>query len=266
MRSVFAADLRLHRAAWIGWALAILAYTGLMVAVYPTIRDRAEDYNRIFDAYPPAFREAFGGGILDLASGAGYLQAEIFSTTGPLILILYAVGRGAGAIAGDEERGRFEWLLALPLARGRLLIEKTAGLALTTLALVALLVGVFAVVAYVGFLDVGLVNLAQAGVALFLLTFLHGAIALAAGAATGRRGLAIGAGAGVAVAGYLLQILGAFVDWLDRLRWLSPMHHYASDEALTGTWQPVHAAVFIGASVVVLAVAFWGFGRRDLRA
>ena len=44
----------------------------------------------------------------------------------PLLLMIAAIGAGAGAIAGEEERGTLELLLANPLSRRRLVLEKTA--------------------------------------------------------------------------------------------------------------------------------------------
>ena len=38
----------------------------------------------------------------------------------PLLLLIAAIGAGAGAIAGEEERGTLDLLLSLPVSRRRL--------------------------------------------------------------------------------------------------------------------------------------------------
>ena len=47
----------------------------------------------------------------------------------PLLLLVAAIGAGARATAGEEERGTLDLLLANPLSRRRLIAEKVAALA-----------------------------------------------------------------------------------------------------------------------------------------
>ena len=54
------------------------------------------------------------GGDLDYVSGAGYLGSELFAFMVPLLLLIAAIGAGARAIAGEEERGTLDLLLANP--------------------------------------------------------------------------------------------------------------------------------------------------------
>ena len=91
-----------------------------MVAVYPTVRDNPrpeQDGERL-----PRGAEGFHrfGGDLDYVSGAGYLGSELFSFMVPLLLLVAAIGAGARAIAGEEERGTLDLLLANPLSRALL--------------------------------------------------------------------------------------------------------------------------------------------------
>jgi hypothetical protein len=45
---------------------------------------------------------------------AGYLQGTLFALLGPLLLVMMAVTTGARAIAGDEEAGTLDLVLAQP--------------------------------------------------------------------------------------------------------------------------------------------------------
>ena len=62
-------------------------------------------------------------------------------------------------------------------------------------------------------------------VASWLVATVFGTIALAVGAATGRRGLARGLGALAAVVAYLLSSLAEVVRWLEPVRPVSPWYH-----------------------------------------
>ena len=118
----------------------------------------------------------------------------------PLLLLVAAIGTGAGAIAGEEERGTLELLLANPISRTRAVLEKSAALVVEIIALglvlwVALWIGKLSVG-----MDISAGNLAAATLAAVLLAVAYGALAVLIGAATGRRALAIGVTAAAGVA------------------------------------------------------------------
>ena len=58
--------------------------------------------------------------------GAGVF--ELFSLMAPLLLIVFSIGAGASAIAGEEDRHTLELLLANPVSRCRIVLEKLAAL------------------------------------------------------------------------------------------------------------------------------------------
>src|SRR5512132_662731 len=101
LRHVYLKSLRDMRRAIAWWSLGLIAMTGLMISVYPTVRDSPE-LNKLVDQYPQALKAflAFGG-ELDYTSGAGYLGSELFAFMVPLLLSIAAIGAGARATAGE---------------------------------------------------------------------------------------------------------------------------------------------------------------------
>ena len=106
-------------------------------------------------------------------------------------------------------------------------------------------------------------KVAAAMLHLALLGLVFGSISLAIGAVSGSAGLSRGVPAAVAVVAYLVNGLGPMVSWLD------PVHHRPV--------LPVHRArpaaerrlgarrrVAVATVVVLIAVAVWGFRRRDV--
>ena len=92
------------------------------------------------DDYPDAFKAFFGlGDNVDYTSAIGYLNGELFSFMVPLLLLIAAIGAGARATAGEEERGTLELLLANPISRRRLVLDKLAALAAELCGLVLVL-------------------------------------------------------------------------------------------------------------------------------
>ena len=70
---------------------------------------------------PDAVKTIIGN---DYTSPAGYLRAEFFSLLGPILLLVYTIGGGAKAIAGEEEGRSLDLLLSTPLSRGRVVADK----------------------------------------------------------------------------------------------------------------------------------------------
>jgi ABC-2 type transport system permease protein len=107
-------------------------------------------------------------------------------------------------------------------------------------------------------------NLAAATVQLVLLAWFFGSLALAVGALSGSRGLAIGTVALVGVATYFANTLGPSVDALAWSRDVSPFHYYSGGAPLREGWSALDAAVLAASSLVLTAVAVLGLERRDV--
>jgi ABC-2 type transport system permease protein len=101
LRDIYAKTLRDHWKGILGWGLGLAAIAALEIMVYPSIRERADEMNRLVANYPEAFKAMFG--LEDFTSGAGFIQAELYSLVVPLVLIALAISFGAGATAGEEE-------------------------------------------------------------------------------------------------------------------------------------------------------------------
>ena len=265
LRNVFAKTLRDLRRAIAWWALGTIALSAFIVAVYPSVRDNPE-LNKMVEDYPDALKAFFGlGEDVDYTSAVGYLNSELFSFMLPLLLLVAAIGAGARATAGEEERGTLDLLLANPVSRGRLVLDKLAALVVEVLTLgfvswLSLVIGCHAVS-----LHVSAAHLAAATAAAVLLAVSFGAVALLVGAATGRRGAAIGVAAAGAVAAYLLSSLAELVDFLKPLRGVSPFYHYVTQDALRAGLAVDHVLFLVALAVVATAAAVAAFARRDLR-
>lgn len=264
LRNVFLKTLLETGRALFWWSLGLVGMAALMIAVYPTVRDNP-DLNKMVDDYPEALKAfmAFGGDV-DYVSGAGYLGSELFSFMVPLLLLIAAIGAGARATAGEEERGTLDLLLANPLSRRRLIADKLAALAAEIVVLAAVLwLSLLVGVEIVG-IHVSAAHLAAATASAALLAVAFGAISLLVGAATGRRGVAIGVTAAGAVAAYLVNSLAALVDFLEPVRGASPFYHYVASDPLREGLALGHAGFLALLALLAAVVSIVAFERRDL--
>lgn len=263
LSSVLAKTVRDYRRSLGWWSLGIAGVVALYAAIYPTVRD-APGIDTLLESYPEALR-AFVGGELDLSSPAGYLQTEAFSFLLPLLFLIFGIGAGAAAIAGEEERGTMELLLVAPLPRRRIVLEKlaavwTAVLLLGGVAWLSLWAGALAVG-----MDISAGLLAAATVSLVLLALVYSSLTLLLGALTGNRGLALGLGATLALAAYVLDSLGLLVQRLEGLQPLSPFFYYRDAVPLRNGLDPVHVLVLLALALAFAALAAPAFEQRDAR-
>lgn len=259
--SVFGKTLRDQGRSLLGWTIVVAAVGILYAAFWPLMV--TPEMKAAMAAFPPELLEAIGYG--DITSAAGYIGSTTFGLLGPALIIVYAAGSGAGAVAGEEESGRLDLLLAHPVARWSYLLQRFAAIVVSML-VIGFVLGL-AIVALSGpaeFGDLGAGNLMAAALHLSVLGILCAAVALGVGAATGRRGLAFAAVALVAVGGFLANNLAPLVDELAWMRDLSPFRYYSGGEPLRHGLQVADLGVLLVASAVLIAVGGLLFDRRDV--
>ena len=246
-----------------GWAAGLTLYVVLIVSLFPTVRDSAS-LSAAFDEYPDVLKELLGGeDALDLTSGAGFLQAELFSLMLPLLLAVVAIGIGA-AIATDEESGFLGLVLSTPVSRSRLILERAATITISVTALTGVVMIVLLIAEPIVDLGLGTSNLFATGAAIAVLVILHGLIALSWGAATGNRGAAIGVATAAFVAGYVISAFSALISWLEPAEIFSPYHLALGSNPLRSGWASWQLLALIGACFAMTAAAITVFERRDL--
>lgn len=248
MRNVLPVFRRSLRESWrslAAWSLGIAAVLFLYLPLYPSLGGDGQ-LTALLDSLPKQLVTTLG--YDQISTGAGYAQSTFYGLLGFLLLTIAAVAWGSAAIAGAAESGRLE----LDLAHGIGRVPYALECALSVLVRLAWL-GLFAGVVIWAMnepskLGIDPPRIIGASAALVGLAFVSAATALLAGALTGRRAIATGAGAGIAVLGYVFQAVAkqsADVEWLNAL---SP---YA--------WVYRHPPLLDGVDVAGLALV-WGLG------
>lgn len=262
--SVWSKSLRDIRRSLGWWALGLIGFVAIILAVWPTVKD-SPSIAKLYESYPEALKAftSFGGAV-DYGTPAGYLGAELFSFMVPLLLLIAAIGAGARAIAGEEESGTLDLLLSNPISRVRLAMEKLGAIGVELLVLGVVLLAALAVGAAVEGMKIGFSHLAAATVDAVLLALAFGAISFLIGCAGGRKGWAIGMTSALAVAAYLLNSLAPLVPALKDVQPISPFYHYAASDPLRSGLDAGHLTVLIVIAIVCSALAPLAFDRRDL--
>ena len=116
-----------QRRSLLAWAVSLVLLVAMYVAIWPSIRDQPA-MTDFLNSMPPAMRSLFAMTGADMTTPIGYVKIEMLSLMAPLLVLLYAVTTGAAAIAGEEDRHTLDMLLANPVSRGRVLLEKLAAM------------------------------------------------------------------------------------------------------------------------------------------
>ena len=215
------------------------------------------------EGFPEGFLAAVGGG--DMSTPEGFYQVEIFGLMAPIALMVVAIAVGVRALAGEEERRTMGLLLANPIKRSRIVIEKAWAMVACSLMMgLAIFVGVW-LGSLLGGLDMDVGNIAATCLLVTLFGLFIGALALALSAATGRARVATFGSIGAAVIFYLTaSFLPLSEGTASYAKW-SPYYYYlSSDPLLTGmNWG--HGAILAGLTLGLVALSVALFQRRDLR-
>lgn len=263
LRSILAKTLRDQRRSYAAWCVSVVLLVAMYVAIWPSIKGQPS-MNDFLDQMPEAMRRLFAMGGADMSTPVGYIQIELLSFLGPILLILYAVVAGSAAVAGEEDRRTLDLLLMTPVPRRRVIFEKAAAMVLGTLGLAALLGVALVVEGSLADMALPVPEVAATMLHLGLLALVFGALALAVGAATGRLGLSRGVPVVVAVVTYVINGLGELVSWLEPFRPWSPFYQYSDHDPLRNGVSAIGVAVAIATVLVLVAVSAWTFERRDL--
>ena len=258
-------SLRDQRRSLLVWAGALVGIVAIYVAIYPSIKGNSS-FNKLIDEMPKAYRALFSvSSSADFTSPAGYLNTELLSFMGPLLVLIYSIGAGSAAVAGEEYRHTLDLVLANPVSRARVVIEKFAAMAGgVALLMLVLWVSLVAEGAAAG-MKVPVANSAAAVLQLGLLGIEFGAVALLAGCATGHLAFSRAVAGFAAAAAYLVNGLAQLAGWLRPIRPASPFYQFLGHDPLrNGVWLNALPAMAVTALILV-AAAVATFRVRDVR-
>jgi ABC-2 type transport system permease protein len=247
----------------LGWAAGFVGVIWLSVAFWPSVRESADEFTKLMERLPEALKALFGAN-LDFGTPAGYLNSRVFSLTTPVMLLIVAIATGTAGVAGEEDRGTLDVVLSTPVKRRRVVLETFAAMFVEVAMLSAVMWLAIVAIGPLYDLDVSPAGVAAASASQGLLAVLFGAVGLAVGAAIGRKGLATAAATGLAVGTFLVNGLGGAVESLEPYRPLTPWYHAVTIDPLQQGLGVEHLAYLVVIPLVLLAIAVWGFERRDV--
>ena len=261
MWTEFRQTLHRLRGQIIGWGIGLGLYGVMMIYFYDTVA-QMEEIQQMIENYPPELM-AFFQSIYSIATPAGYLETYYFSLMN-LIVGIFAVGAAAKLLAGDEERGILDLVLAHPVSRTALFWGRLLGFVAATA--IILLVGWlgWAVPSGSAGMDVTWIELLKPFLTLFVQLVLFGTLALLLSMVLPAVRLASMLAGTLLVANFLLMGLANLNEDLQAVVEFTPLYYYQGGDAIHGLeWSWL--AALTGATLVLTLGAWALFQRREIR-
>jgi ABC-2 type transport system permease protein len=233
----------------------------------------------IFQGPGQVVQAIMGGGDVHIERAPDLMSIAYVHPLTLTVLCVWAIGRAAGAIAGEIDRGTMELLLAQPLRRPQVIAAHLLVDALTIPTLAAgMWLGTLTGAALAGFLaaegalhiDPRAFLLALPSVVLWL--FAVSGLTMAVSAAGRSRNRVLGIAVLAALVQFLVNLIGQLWPPMDPLRPLTLFYYYQPQPMILRTDWYTDAAHWLRLGVLAAAgaagyvLALWIFRRRDLPA
>ncbi len=263
LRSVYTKTLKERSTSLIWWFAGLFGYVFFSCYFYPVIASKASAFVQLIKDV--SLMNFFTGASGDLITPQGYLFSEFFSAIGPLLLIIFSIGFGADAIAGEENRKTADLLLSNPITRSRIILDKFLVLLTGNFVLsLALWLG-FLLGGHIYHIQIDSLKLIQTNLGMFLLSLSFGSLAFMVSAWLGQKGLASSISTLISVISYFLWGFGSMVNSLKPYEKLSLFYYYAGDNPLKKGLSSKSALILLVPAVVCLIVALGTYEKRDIR-
>jgi ABC-2 type transport system permease protein len=245
----------------IGYSLGMAIYTVVVVALYPAF-EHSTSLDKLVQSDSTA--AALFGITGKISSSGGWLNANIYANFFPLVMLLLTVGYGAASIAGQDEDGTLCLVVALPLGRTRIVVQKMGAMTFQAVVL-SLAVAICVFVGRSFDLSVTLGGVASISTTVLLMGLDFGIVTLAIGAFSERRGTAIGVGAALAAASYLVSSLAPVASWIRPARYASLFYWSVGQNQIATGVSLEDYAVLVLAGLCAAAAAVIAFRGLDVR-
>jgi ABC-2 type transport system permease protein len=252
-------ELKFRRGAILGWSLGLCFFPLVYIGIYPSVAEQMAGFPEM------EFYAVMGMSFGTFPEWVGSILIALM----PLIASIYAIINGTGTLAGEEEDGRMEMVVALPLPRWQIVTAKAIALTISSVVmfLVVATVSVFVFQSIENQIETDLtaMNLFNAVLSAYPVVFAVGMISMFLAAFAPRRRIAGTISAVVLVVGYFGNNLSNSTTALEPYEPFFLFTYLdSSAEAVTNGQAAGDMAVLAGIGLVSFALALYFFQGRNL--
>ncbi|HET6446422.1 MAG TPA: ABC transporter permease subunit [candidate division Zixibacteria bacterium] len=252
-------EILFRRNAIIGWGLALCFFPVVYMSLYPSVADEMQSL---------ADLEIYQAMGVSVGNFGDWIASTVILFV-PLLASIYALINGTGTLAGEEEDGRLEMIVTLPLPRWQIVTVKAVALS-AALFIILLMVSLVSALVFLAIESQVETKLAAIDMITGLLgtwpiTFAFAMISMFLAAFCSRRRVAALIATALVIVSYFGSNLSNMVSSLEPLRPLF-LHTYldSTGSSLTEGQQASDMLVLLVVGLVAFALAILFFQRRDI--
>ena len=255
-------ELRSRRNAIIGWAIGLTFLPAMYVGIYPQFEAELAGMEAILEM------EIYKAMGMSFGTFEDWMASTVINIV-PILVAIYAVLDGTGTLAGEEDSGKLELVVALPIKRWQIVTVKAIALGIA-LFLILLLVAISTTIVFLAIENDVETSLTAWDVFWSLLytwpiVMAFGMISLFLGTFAPSRRIAALIATVVVVVSYFGANLAAQVSALESIKPLFLFNYLDSTVAL---WvngpQASDVLILLGVVLVAFLLAVVFFQRRDI--
>ena len=243
------------------WTISIGIFIALCVFMYPEMQGEMEGVSELF-ASMGMFSTAFGMDQLNFGTLIGFYAVECGNILG-IGGALFASLIGISALAKEERERTAEFLLTHPVSRSRIYMEKLVAVILQILILniVVYLISIASVIIIgeeVPWTEMNLLHLSNGLMQLELACICYG------GSAFIKKG-GLGAGLGLAIVMYFLNILANISDSAEFLKYITPFGYTEGADILANlTLDKTMVCMGVVYAIIGIIIGYWKYNKKDM--
>jgi len=264
---IFWRILKDKKVSLIAYVLGAIATVEMYIALFPAIRDQAEQLNQMMAAFPKGFMEAFGfnGSEALFSRVESYMSTEYFSFFWPIMAVTMVIAFANLMIVTEVERGTIELTLAQPVSRLKLFFSRYLAGAFYFLVFDLASIFVMIPIAKLNHVAYQAENyFTITGISLLFGLSIF-SIAAFFSALFSEKGKATAMSTALLLGMYVLNIVATLKDSVKNIRYASLFYYFNPSTVFANNEVIQYSVpVFIGVIVIFTAAAAWWFNRRDI--
>lgn len=230
LHSLLWKTLRDYRYSVLGWAIGFIFISFYLMYFYPYI-SRSKEIIDVMDKMPSFIRNLVGDKF-KLTTPAGFFNIQPFSMFAPLLFLIFGISKAGETIAGEHEKGTLDLLLAIPISRVKVVMEKIVAIGISIFFLGFIFWLGMAIGSVIFQVSLNFFNLAEVIFSCCLLGIFFAVLTLFFSCLFLHKKIATGVVSGFAIVTYLINAYAPVVAELRPFRFFSPFYYYNGAEPL----------------------------------
>ena len=262
LNNIFLKTLRDQLVSIFWWSAGFIFISIYLSYFFPYMSENAAIF-KIVDSMPPVIKNLIGD-VEFVSTPAGFFNLQPFSYFAPIMILFYSVSRGVGVIAGEIENGTLDLLLSKPISRSGVIFQKVLSISLALAIIHVFFLSGMALGLILFKIDMNIIRLAEAIIALYMLSLSFLTISVTAGIIFLNKRKAVGLVSGYALISFLVNAYAPAVNSFQIARIFSPFYYNSGSSPILNGLDLSHLMIQVFIAVFFFMASILIFKKRDL--